>query len=183
MPDANVPVFLQNNLVILRPLMPEDHNAAYLAWLNDPEVNRYSQRRFWPSSDSRAKENGALMLAICHKPTGRHVGNISLGPINWLHSCTEISILIGDKAAWNTGIGRQAVYLLSRHALLTLGLHRVEAGSANPAFNKMVEKLGWTTEGCKRKRFRLDSEWLDVIQTSLLRDEWHNIPEYEPASA
>ena len=182
--NSNQLKFIQGRDVFLRPLIEEDYNERYLSWLNDPEVNRYSQRRFRPTPQDmlRALESSKdrLHLAICLNSDNQHVGNINLGPINWLHRFAEISILVGDKEVWGRGIGSQAIYLLSRHALITMGLNRVEAGSANPGFNKaVIEKLGWIEEGCRRQRFFLDGEFLDVVLTALLRKDFQVIPEYE----
>ncbi|MDK9720591.1 MAG: GNAT family N-acetyltransferase [Rhodospirillales bacterium] len=179
--------FLTGRNLLLRPLIDADFNGRYLAWLNDPEVNRYSRRRFFPSGEGELRslesDSNLIHLAICLLDDGRHVGNISLGPINWIHRFGEIRIMIGDKSAWNRGVAREAIYLLAKHGLMTLGLRRIEAGSVNPAFNKaVVEKLGWRQEGLQRQKYFFDNEWKDAVLTAISSDEFSVLPELEPAA-
>ncbi len=176
------PIFIQGRDIFLRPISPADHNKAYLGWLNDAEINRYTQRRFWPTSTSQGfdDDNATIHLAICMDEGSTHVGNISLGPINWKQRFAEVRILLGDRSVWRQGVGAQALYLITRHALVTLGLHRIEAGSANPAFNACVtKKLGWVEEGRKRERFFADGERLDIVMTGLLQSEFTYLSQYE----
>lgn len=176
--------FIHGRDVYLRPLAPSDFNDRYLEWLNDPEINRYSQRRFLPTDGEGMKafrgSRDLIHLAICLKADGRHVGNVSLGPINWFHRFAELRILIGDRKVWGKGVGRQAIYLMTKHALVTLGLERIEAGSVNPAYNAAVKALGWQEEGHQRRRFFLDGKHLDLVMTSQLRSEFRPLPEFEP---
>ena len=83
----------------------------------------------------------------------KHIGNITLGSINFIHRSAEINIMIGDRSAWGVGYGGDAVGALTKHAFENMALSRVWAESPNPAFNAMVRKLGWCFEGLKRSAF------------------------------
>ena len=179
-------VFIEGRSIYLRPLMPEDYNRNYLSWLNDPEVSYFTGRRFWPTryeelqSFDSGKENQLLHLAVCMQDDDVHVGNVSLGPIHWFHRCAEMRILIGQKEYWSRGIGIESIYLMARHAFQVLGLHRIEAGSINPSFNSIVtKKLGWNEEGRLRSKFFLGGEYVDIVLTSQLSDEFQLLPNYE----
>jgi RimJ/RimL family protein N-acetyltransferase len=174
------PAFLTGTKVFLRPLLPSDASADYLAWLNDPFVLRHSGRKAFPSTltdltnflnQLSASDN--VVLAVCEADTRRHVGNISLNTIVWPFGSAELSIMIGAKDIWGKGYGLEAVELLSVHAFASMGLRRLWAESPNPAFNAMMQKLGWVKEGVKREAFLLDGRYIDFQCWSLLKDEYH----------
>jgi len=178
--------FLKGKKYYLRPLLKEDLNEEYLSWLNDPGVNSYSGRRFFPYSFEELKKyyadrkKDSLLLAVVDKGTEKHIGNVLLGPIKWPHQSAEISILIGNRSFWNRGAAREAIYLLSRHAFGTLGLRRLECGSMNPAFiNVASKKLGWKKEGILRKKMRAGNSFRDVTLLALLKNEFKRIKRFE----
>jgi len=157
----------------------EEHiSDRYLAWLNDPEVNRYSRRRFVRTSETEARSFLAglspanQMLALTLRASGRHIGNLQLGPIDRHESHGEVRILIGEKSEWGRGYGTQAIHAACSFYFQALQLHRVEAMSCNPGFIRAVERLGWIKEGCLRERFLLDGRRLNYQCFSLLRREF-----------
>ena len=178
--------FIVGKRCYLRPLKQKDINSRYLSWLNDPKINFYSNRRFFPYSYQeltmyyRQRKKDSLLLAIVEKKADKHIGNILLGPIKWQHRNAELSILIGDKDFWNRGMATEAIYLLSKHAFRILNLHRIESGSINPAFIKVVcKKLGWKKEGELREKFWRSRSFVDITVTSLLKNEFKPIREFE----
>lgn len=179
------PAFLETRELVLRGLAPEDATPEYLGWLNDPEVLRYRAPKAFPASLESLRAylagtdtRGDLMLAICLKPGGRHVGNVTLNSILWVHRTAELSIMIGARDTWSKGVAKEAIHAVSRHAFRAMGLERLWAESPNPAFNRAVERLGWRHEGTKRRAFLLDGERVDVECWGLLKDEWAPRPEY-----
>ncbi|MBT4445667.1 GNAT family N-acetyltransferase [archaeon] len=176
--------FLPGKRIYLRPQLVSDINQDYLSWLNDPEVNLFSGRRLFPTSEIEAKKylsnlkSNEAVLAICTN-SGKHIGNIKFGPVKWIHRSAEISIIIGDRTEWNKGYAKEAIYLLSKHLFNTLGLNRVEAGTVNPAFQKSVEKIGWKQEGILKEAFFFNNSYKDVIKLSILKSEFQQIPIFE----
>jgi [ribosomal protein S5]-alanine N-acetyltransferase len=154
-------------------------SAAYLGWLNDPEVNRYSRRRFVRSTEEDAREFLAALpstnqiMAMIAREDGRHVGNLQLGPLDLEESHGEVRILIGEKAYWGRGLARQALHAACSYFFQVLGLHRVEAMSCNPGFIRAAERVGWKDEGRLRERFPdLDGARLDYRCLGILRPEF-----------
>lgn len=177
---------LSGRRVTLVPFGPDRVSDRYLAWLNDPEVNAYSRRkgtRVTPEdadrylNSLRADEHVLAILV-----GDEHVGNVKFGPIDWQNACADISILLGERKVWGQGIGAEAVYLVSRYLLKTLGLNRVHADSFNPAFLKLVDKLGWRIEGVLRERVRLDGRFFDDTVVSQLAREFRMIEAFEPSA-
>jgi RimJ/RimL family protein N-acetyltransferase len=173
--------------LVLRPFRPEDISERYLDWLADPDVNRYSRRLGQPRptrAEARswldAREPEEFVYAITTEELG-HVGNVKAGPIERANSRADISILIGERRAWNSGVGAETVYLVTRHLFLDHGLDRVDAGSGNPAFLRLVAKLGWRVEKVLPARVQIDGDWVDWTLVAQHRDEFRRRPEYEQA--
>lgn len=169
------PPTLEGVRLRLRPFTLADIGPRYLGWLNDPEVNVYSQRRDRPpttESSARAwiadRRPSEHLFAIETKEFG-HIGNLKCGPIETLNACADISILIGEREAWGLGYGSEAVDLLTRWLFYDVDLNRVDAGSSNPAFLKLVKKLGWQVEGVLRQRYYLAGKFVDWTIVSKLR--------------
>jgi len=174
-------IYIAGERIILRPLLEQDFTRNYLNWLNDPEINQYSQRRPFPinwkgmtsyndylNTDSKSGFN----LAIVVKRDGRHIGNISLVEIEHINRCCNLAILIGDKNYWNCGYATEAIYHLTRHAFFEINLNKIIAGSFNPAFIRCVEKLSWTKEGEFRKRIWSNHKFHNQIWMSILKDDF-----------
>lgn len=97
---------LQSSRLLLRAIEPADLNATYRGWLIDPEVNRYLETRFLPQTieileaywQAHRDDPASPWFALCLIADGRHIGNIKLGPIDWLHRRADISLFIGDRS-------------------------------------------------------------------------------------
>jgi CMP-N-acetylneuraminic acid synthetase/RimJ/RimL family protein N-acetyltransferase len=174
--------------VKLSPIRSADVTPRYVAWLNDPEVNRYSRRSSTQTSFDQARRYletlapEEYVLGV-HLTGEGHVGNIKVGPIDYSNSRADISILIGERRVWGRGVAREAIYLVTRYLFEVAGINRVEAGSANPAFLRAVHSLGWRQEGVQRARVRVGEALLDWTLVSLLRDEFAVRTEFEPQAA
>ena len=173
--------------VTLVPFGPDRITDRYVAWLNDPAVNAYSRRKGMRTTADDAGRYLASLRADEHVVAiltdDEHVGNVKFGPIDWQNACADISILVGERMVWGRGIGAEAVYLVSRHLLTDVGLNRVHADSCNPAFLKLVDKLGWRIEGVLRERVRLENRFFDDTVVSLLAREFRVIDAFEPPEA
>lgn len=175
--------------VDLRPFDAGQIHDRYVAWLNDPSVNEYSRRaggRRIDAAEARRYLEGLgrdeVVLAIHHREHG-HVGNVKYGPVDRDNRRADISILVGEPAVWSRGVGAEAVYLVTRHLFEEVGLNRVDAGSSNPAFLRMVRKLGWTVEGVLRQRIRTAEGYRDHTLVAQLAEEFERRPEFERAKA
>jgi len=167
----------------LRGLGADDVTARYIGWLNDPEVNALSSR-FELESDAascrhylstRAPEEVVLGMFL---PDVGHVGNIKFGPVDRPNSRADISIMIGERSVWGKGLGREAVYLVTRHLFRHENLNRVDAGSGNPAFVRLVQSIGWKVEGVQRARVNIGGKMIDWVMVSQLRSEFIERPQF-----
>lgn len=164
----------------LRDVRVEDATDAYAAWMNDPEVNRYTESRFirhTPESLRRyieaitASENN-LFLAIVTKGNRRHIGNIKLSAINGYHGTAEVGIIIGDKDYWGCGYGSEAIDLLVGYAFGILSLRKLTAGiyANNPGSIRSFERAGFVVESVLKDQCISDGKPVDVVRLGRWRE-------------
>jgi len=152
--------FLESERLYLRAVLPDDANEAYCRWMNDSEVNKYIESRFYPHTQERLRDYVSVKLgdaespffAIVLKVGDRHIGNIKLGPINMIHRFADIGIIIGEKDCWGKGYGTEAIRLIVEYAFNALNLHKVTAGFYEPNIQsiKAFEKAGFSQEGVRK---------------------------------
>ena len=90
--------YVQGERIYLREVNPADVNDNYYRWMNDPEVTRYLESRFFPNDmnslrehvHQKLKDRNNVFLAIVQKDTEQHIGNIKLGPIDWMHRLADV---------------------------------------------------------------------------------------------
>lgn len=174
--------FLRGSKVYLRPLERTDLNETYLGWLNDPEITRYTETGTFPSTmqDLEKFYQGVtgsrtdVIFAIADRKSHRHVGNVKLGPINWVHRNAVLGIMIGDRKAWGLGVGQEATRLMVEYAFGRLNLNRVTLGvfAEHEAAVRCYEKVGFRVEGRIREDLFQDGEYKDRLWMGLLRSEY-----------
>ena len=149
--------------IILRLITLSDVNNDYLSWLNDSEVNSFLETRHKIQTlDSisdyvlqNIQNTKVHMFAICIADSLIHIGNIKIGPINTIHKTSYISYFIGNKNFWGKGLATEALYLTTKYAFMKLKLSKCNAGvyDNNIASKKVLNKVGYTKEGCIRSAF------------------------------
>ena len=176
------PVFLRGAQVYLRPLQRSDLSDRYLGWLNDPEATRYLETGLFPSTmrdlerffDNVTGSRAEVILAIVHKKSGLHIGNIKLGPINWVHRGATLGILIGDRKFWGQGLGEECVRLTVEYGFSKLNLHRIDLGvfAEHESAVRCYEKAGFKIEGRFREELFQGGQYKDRLWMGLLRSEY-----------
>lgn len=176
---------LNSSRLLLRALEPSDLNANYLGWLNDPEVNRYLETRFLPQTMEALQaywqvhrdDPASPWFAICLQADGRHIGNIKLGPIQWLHRRADISLFIGDRTCWGKGYASEAIAAVRDWAFADLDLQKLNAGvyAGNIGSRRAFEKCGFELEGTLRQEAVNSGQRLDVWLLGLPRSQWSSV--------
>jgi len=173
--------FLESERIYLREVKPSDVNEDYYRWMNDPSVTGYLESRFFPNSveglrcyvSAKLGDHDNVFLAIILKDQDRHIGNIKLGPINWIHRFADIGIMIGAKDCWGKGYATEAICLIADYAFRVLNLHKLTAGcyDANQRSAKAFQKAGFVIEGVRKQHFYHDGMYVDDILLALLNPE------------
>lgn len=151
---------IQSERIELRELTIDDCTERYVGWLQDSEVNRWLETR-WSQQDLRsvsefvariAADPDSLLAAIVLRDDGRHVGNIKIGPVDWVHKRADISYFIGERDVWGVGLASEAIKLLTDLALGQVGLERVQASlyDMNLGSARALKKAGFQLEGTLR---------------------------------
>ncbi|MDA3951680.1 MAG: GNAT family N-acetyltransferase [Spirochaeta sp.] len=157
----------------LRILHPDEVTDHYVAWLNDPEVNRYLESRFVEHTVETVRDfvvgcraqSGTLLFGI-FAPGNEHIGNIKIGGIDGPHSRGDVGLIVGDKRYWGKGIATISIGAVGELARDHLGLHKLYAGSyaSNNGSVRAFEKNGYTVAGRWCDHVRLpDGTYDDVV--------------------
>ena len=164
--------FLIGEKIYLRVLVESDINEEYLSWINDPEVTKYMRWRAFPTTIDNIRDfikekktPDYIFLAIIDKETDTHIGNILLGPINWINHSSDLSMMIGSKKFWGKGYMSEAFNLITNHAFNILNLHKLKAGTEkeNESSIKLFKKLGWVEEGLLKEHVLYNGKYHDVL--------------------
>lgn len=174
--------FVEGDLIRMRELRLSDVNETYYRWMNDSSATRYLESRFFPQSKEDILEyvrvlhgkRDSVIFALILKEDGRHIGNIKLGNINWVHRHADVGMLIGEKDCWSRGVGREAMRLITDYAFGVLNLNHLTGGiyATNSGSLRMTLKSGWREEGRRREMYFSDGAYVDSILVGVLRSEW-----------
>jgi RimJ/RimL family protein N-acetyltransferase len=170
---------LKSSRLTLRALKATDINNTYLEWLNNPYVNRYLETRHCPQSleslnsywQAHRDDHSSPWFAICLAADGRHIGNIKLGPINWIHRRADLSLFIGEVKCWGKGYASEAIATVRDWAFYELDLQKLNAGVyvGNIASRRAFEKCGFELEGTMRQEVVSEGERIDTWRLGLPR--------------
>ena len=171
---------MQGERIYVREVRLADVNEDYYRWMNDPEATRYTESRFFPSDMDSLKETvrqklqdrNSVFLAIVRRDTEQHIGNIKLGPIDWVHHLADVGVLIGDKNCWGKGYATEAISLVVKFAFQELNLHKLTAGfyAANKGSEKAFKKNGFVVEGIRARHRLCEGSYMDTVILGLLNE-------------
>ncbi len=96
---------------------------------------------------------------------------INLGKVNY--KTAEVWFKI-HKNHWRQGYTTEALTRILKYGFNDLKLHRIEAGCAveNVASSKVLEKVGMTREGMKRKKLPIRGQWKDNYFYGILEEDF-----------
>jgi RimJ/RimL family protein N-acetyltransferase len=169
---------IETERMVLRELGAGDCSPDYVAWLADPEVNRYLETRHRQQDESsivsflegvRSRDN-EFLFGMLLRDGGRHIGNIKVGPISAHHRTGDVSLFVGARDCWGSGLAREAIAALSRYAFMALGVEKLSASMYAPNVGSKTAflKAGYRDEGLRRAHYCLDGERCDLIELGLI---------------
>lgn len=105
---------------------------------------------------------------------GNYIGYCILRDIQNRHGNLELGILIGDRAYWGHGYGREVIGLLLRYGFHYLGARRIAltTHAKNERAIHCYRACGFVEEGRPRKVVWIEGEYTDLVEMSILREEW-----------
>jgi RimJ/RimL family protein N-acetyltransferase len=166
----------------LRPLTLADVGERYVAWLNDPAVNRFLETRHQVQTLETVRSFVAVnsgradrrLFAICLNETERHIGNIKVGPIKPNHALADVSLFIGERDCWGKGYATEAITLASRFAFAQMPVVKLSASfyATNVASIRAFLKAGYREEGLRRRHYLLDGKLSDIVELGLCAEDY-----------
>lgn len=177
----NVNITLEGRTVLLKPITFNEINEKYLAWLNNPEINKYLEVRHKEQTkidiisyiNGHRQRPGCEVFAIFTKDNV-HVGNVAITEDTNSHHST-IGIMIGDKGAQKLGMGGETTMLIIEYFFRNPKTIKACAGviADNEESWKILESLGFKREGTLRNQHVLkDGSLSDDYVYGILRSEW-----------
>jgi len=141
-------------------------------WFNNEENIVNMQKHYYPNTVEEQleyfrsevfKNRSKLQLGIFHKRDQFLIGTISLSNIDHINNHCEIGGLIGEMKYQNIDCWLEANRLLIHHAVNTLNMHRIYAGSISKEVSIFYERLlGFKTEGVHEQEVFKNGKYHDV---------------------
>ncbi len=134
---------------------------THVAWLNDPEVVKYSEQRHYRHTlesqhaylNDFPHDSHIWLIKLVENDAIYHIGTIT-AYVDAPNKVANIGILIGQKGLWGRGYGHEAwsevmVWLFAN------GIRKVECGcmSSNDKMINLAQRAGLDGEGCIPKHF------------------------------
>ena len=187
--DTNTDIILENERVLLRPLLQED--AVYLSDYvkAEPSLWKYALTPITTAQEfgqyiATAIESRRLKTAypfiVFDKLQNKFVGSTRFYDIQLDYSTTQLGYTWYSEKTWGTGLNEHCKFLLLRYAFETIGFERVEfrADNRNKRSIAAMQKIGCTVEGILRNHLPTsDGTRRDSIVLSMLKKEWPTIKE------
>lgn len=163
----------------IEPFTDQHLSERYVAWLQDPEVVRYSEQRYRTHSMQSCREYAASFSgtpnhfwAMIEQNLGLgHIGNIN-AYVDTRHLVADVGILIGEKHAWGKGYAFEAWWAVCNY-LFADGIRKITAGtlSVNHAMLKVMRKAGMKPDGCRIRQCLWEGEAVDIVHMALFRED------------
>lgn len=164
--------------VRLRPFGSGDITDAYLGWLGDPEVTRFSNQRF----RTHTRESCELYLASFAGTHNLFVSvrdasdDTAIGTMtayrNRAHETCDVGIMIGNRDYWGGGYGQEAWNLLTGWLMTLPGVRKLTAGclATNGGMVKLMERSGMVPDGVRKAQELVDAEPVDIVHYAKFAD-------------
>jgi len=171
---------LKGEKVILRPMteadIPRQHEfnqdlELYGLDSTYPRVSPWAQAQTFYESRTRQNDD---MAAFSIEADGKYIGFCSLMRLKDRFRNFELGIMIGDRDYWNRGYGRDAVKVLLHFGFHYLDGRRIAltTHAKNERAIRCYLACGFVEEGRPRQVVWIEGEYVDLVDMSILREEW-----------
>ncbi|MFC1760453.1 GNAT family N-acetyltransferase [Planctomycetota bacterium] len=177
--------FLEGKGIYLRELRESDLEGNWYNWFNDAKVTTFQNKKIFPNTKQKQRKyferlNAStedVVFAIVESETKKHIGNVGLHHIDWVHRSAELGIVIGDISCWGRKYGQQAWRLITEYGFNTLNLHRLYAiiMTENHVSVKCAEASRFRREGKISSYFFKNGEYKDVYYYNAVNGERQDV--------
>ncbi|HWK58630.1 MAG TPA: GNAT family protein [Parapedobacter sp.] len=182
--DFDVDYTLEDNVVLLRPLVGDDYINLLPFALNEPELWTYSMitaagrdglANYLDGAIADRKNRTQYPFIVFDKRVGQYAGCTRYYDIKLLEQTMQLGYTWYGKQFQRTGLNRHCKYLLLQFAFERMEMQRVEfrADSENDRSVAAMKAIGCYVEGVLRSNGkRADGSRRDSIILSILKHEW-----------
>ena len=133
-------------------------NASYIGWLNDQNVVKYSNQRFFVHNMEsclryQASFEGTdnLFMGIRTLSDDKLIGTLT-AYVASNHGTVDVGIMIGDYSVWGMGYGLDAWITMTNWLLGRKGIRKLTAGTlaCNLGMINLMERSGMVLEATRK---------------------------------
>lgn len=175
---------LENEIVLLRPLLQDDYENLLQFSLSEPELWKYSLisaegaegLKNYMQIALNAREAGTeYAFIVFDKRTNEYAGSTRFYDINIPFKTLQLGYTWYGKKFQRTGLNRHCKYLLLSFAFEDAGMERVEfrADNNNERSIAAMKNIGCKVDGILRANMpKREGGRRDSIVLSILKEEW-----------
>ncbi len=175
---------LENERVLLRPLLLSDHSLLEKYVIEEPDLWQYSLVAINDSADlenylqealKARNQKTAYPFIVFDKLLQQYVGCTRFYDIQLPFNSTQLGYTWYSKKVWGTGLNQHCKFLLLQFAFDQISFERVEfrADNNNKRSIAAMQKIGCTIEGVLRNHLPMpNGTRRDSIVLSILKPEW-----------
>ncbi|MEN9697570.1 MAG: hypothetical protein RLZ56_991 [Bacteroidota bacterium] len=184
--DFKKDYILEDDRVLLRPILLNDLDSLATYVLNEPEIWQFSLvaiqapedlQGYIESAIQSRRDQTAYPFIVFDKLTKTFVGSTRFYDMQLNFQTTQLGYTWYGKKVWGTGLNMHCKYLLLQFAFETLQLERVEfrADNNNKRSIAAMQKIGCTVEGVLRSHLpKPDGTRRDSIVLSITKQDWES---------
>ena len=181
--DASKDYVLENDVVLLRPLVYEDVENLSPFSIHEPDLWKYSLipangmenlKNYIKLALQTRESKTAYPFIVFDKRMNSYAGSTRFYDIQEQHNCLQLGFTWYGAQFQGTGLNKNCKYLLLEFAFESMKVDRVEfrADNNNKRSIAAMKSIGCTEEGVLRSNcMGLDGR-RDSIVLSILKDEW-----------
>ena len=165
----------KSEIITLRKLnLKKNISKIYQNWMNDSEVQQYTEQKYKKHSladirnfvreKNKSKNDFLYGIFLKKNNFNIHIGNIKLGPVNFIHKSAHVSFIIGEKILWGKGYATLAIKEIIKIAKkkdikkLIAGTYEKNIGSQKTLLNN-----GFKIEGIQKSEVIYKGKRISVI--------------------
>ena len=145
--------------IFLKELNHKSVTKNYVKWMNDYDIMKYTD--LWPKKQTindvvkfvrekqKSKTEFLYGIYVKNDKKNEHIGNIKLGPINFMQRTGYISYIIGNKDDWKKGYATKAISEVIKIAKNKFKLKKLQASTIefNLSSKIVLKKNNFKQEG------------------------------------
>lgn len=179
----NRPIKLIGKRVNLCPVDEKDISLFH-QWVTDLEVAKTTERSskiftmsdelLWLKDAQKKQKDGTDYTLTIFTKQNKPIGVIGLHNIEDSSRKADMGIMIGEKAYWGKGYGREAIVLMLDFAFNVLNMHSLSLGaySYNTRAIRSYAAVGFKEAGRLREARFWGGKYYDIIKMDILAQEF-----------